>query len=405
MLETPTAIDCAELRRWQDSREETEVLYMRLIHCADVHLDSPMTSHFDRELARKRKSEILYTFKRVLDYAASNEVDAVLISGDLFDSELVTGRTVSKVAAEIKGHSQVEVYCLAGNHDRGRDVWSGFELPENLHLFDDEWTYYHLGDITIAGVNIFSYNADGIYDALELNEDDFNIVMLHGQVRTGKKRAGVDDIFIDRLRDKNIDYLALGHVHERSYDRLDMRGVYCYPGCLEGRGFDECGEHGFVMIDVDENRLRSSFVPFAYRRLEKIEVDVTDATDNVEIADAIADRLYEATRESAAGGRAFSRKDMVRVVLVGETDVENDIDTGYLKSQFEDSLYYIDIKDCTRLRVDYMRYANDASLKGEFIRIVMAQDIEAGDKAQIIRIGLRALAGEEIWQDGGEAGL
>lgn len=361
-----------------------------------------MTSHFDRELAHKRKNEILYTFKRMLDYAALNDVAAVLISGDLFDSETVSGAVISKVIAQIKGHPQVEVYCLSGNHDRGRDVWDGFELPDNLCLFGEEWTYYHLPGITIAGVGIDGGNADDIYDSLSLSSDDVNIVMLHGQVRGGRKRHGADDILIDRLRDRKIDYLALGHVHGYSVCRLDGRGIYCYPGCLEGRGFDECGEHGFVLLDVDGGRLRSSFVPFAYRRLEVVEVDVSDASDSVEMADAVADRLYEAARgyrrvtgepEKREGG--FGENDMVRIVLTGAVDAETEIDTGWIERQFADSLYYVDVRDCTTVRVDYMRYANDASLKGEFIRTVMAEDIDSGDKAEIIRIGIRALASEK----------
>ena len=53
------------------------------------------------------------------------------------------------------------------------------------------------------------------------------------------------------LKNKNIDYLALGHIHGYKEAPLDGRGKYCYPGCLEGRGFDECGKKGFVLLNIE----------------------------------------------------------------------------------------------------------------------------------------------------------
>ena len=41
-------------------------------------------------------------------------------------------------------------------------------------------------------------------------------------------------------------------------------------------------------------------------------------------------------------------------------------------------------------------YKNDISLKGEFIRLVLASDGSEEDKAAIIRTGMQALMGEEI---------
>ena len=60
---------------------------MKLIHCADVHLDAKMTSHLTGEMARVRRAELLHTFCRMVEYAASSQVEAVLIAGDLFDGD------------------------------------------------------------------------------------------------------------------------------------------------------------------------------------------------------------------------------------------------------------------------------------------------------------------------------
>ena len=99
---------------------------------------------------------------------------------------------------------------------------------------------------------------------LELNREDFNIVMLHGQ---DSVRPGEELIALPLLRNKSIRYLALGHIHSYKCEKLDLDGRYCYCGCLEGRGFDECGEKGFVLLDINGDRLSSEFIPFAYRKM------------------------------------------------------------------------------------------------------------------------------------------
>ena len=197
-----------------------------------------------------------------------------------------------------------------------------------------------------------------------------------------------------KLRNTGIDYLALGHVHGRKFQRLDHRGVYCYPGCLEGRGFDECGEHGFMVLDVDEisHTVDAEFVPFAKRRLYSIDVDLTSACDSNDAADRIAEQLYG---EIKPVDKEYGR-DLVRICLTGSVDVENEISIPYIEEQFKDSFYYLEIRDKTKLYVDPLRYAGDATLKGEFVRTVMAQNLTDEDKAFVIQTGIRALANEEI---------
>ena len=58
---------------------------MKIIHCADLHLDSNMTSNLSREQAKQRKAELLATFERMIAYAKDNSVKAVIIAGDLYE--------------------------------------------------------------------------------------------------------------------------------------------------------------------------------------------------------------------------------------------------------------------------------------------------------------------------------
>ena len=150
-----------------------------------------------------------------------------------------------------------------------------------------------------------------------------------------------------------------------------------------------------MMLDVDERKhmVETEFVPFAYRRLFDVEVDVTGAESSSDAADMIADRLYQ----ELPGTMEDESRDMVWVSLTGAVNVESEINTDYLTKQFQDSFYYMEILDHTDFQVDYTRYVNDASLKGEFVRKVMGQDMSENDKAYVIQTGLRALSGEEIF--------
>ena len=63
---------------------------MKIIHCADLHLDSQMTANLTKEQARERKREIIRTFTRMVEYAEKTGVRLIMISGDLFDTRNVS---------------------------------------------------------------------------------------------------------------------------------------------------------------------------------------------------------------------------------------------------------------------------------------------------------------------------
>jgi len=68
----------------------------------------------------------------------------------------------------------------------------------------------------------------------------------------------------------------------------------------------------------------------------------------------------------------------------------------YIRTKFSDKYYCFQLKDCTTLAVDYSDFIIDETLKGEFVRMIQEADIPQKDKAEIIRFGILALAGEEL---------
>jgi hypothetical protein len=144
-----------------------------------------------------------------------------------------------------------------------------------------------------------------------------------------------------------------------------------------------------MLLDIDPNSrtAKVEFVPIASRNLYTLEVDVTGIATTQEAAH----RMEEAVTNSG-----YSSKSLVKFVLTGEVDVECELDTEFLEEQFLDYFYFEKVYDKTRLMVNYSDYEKDASLKGEFIRMVSASDLSEEEKSRVIRMGILALAGEEI---------
>lgn len=355
---------------------------MKILHCADIHLDSPMETHMTREQAATRNIEILKSFQRMTEYAASEKIELVLIAGDFFDGERVTRRTVDGIFDAVTSTPQIDYLYLSGNHDNWTNAFVDYDIPTNFKCFKDSWYKFTYGDIPVSGIEMTKANAEILYEQLPKQDNLINIVMLHGQTSTA---SGVDQVNLNLLKDKNIQYLALGHIHTYSCNQLDRDGIYCYPGCLEGRGFDECGKKGFVVLDTDARKIEPAFVPFSSRELHHIEVDITGYLNNTEIYNAMKKETQD-----------ISKDHMVEFILTGSRDIASDLSIKYLYRLADTDFFFVKIKDNTKCIIDPKEYENDISLKGEFIRLVMASDSSEEDKIQIIRTGLEALSGEEI---------
>ena len=362
---------------------------MKLIHCADLHLDSRMTANLNKDQAPERRKELLRTFTRMVEYAKKNNVRAILIAGDLFDTRNVSAFARNTVSDLICTNPEIDFLYLRGNHDSDNFLSKLEEIPPNLLLFGEEWTSYRYGNIVISGLELSQSNRPIVYNSLVLNQEDINIVTLHGQTDEYTSRDQVERISLNELRNHQIDYLALGHIHSYVKGQLDNRGTYCYPGCLEGRGFDECGKKGFVLLDIDEqtHSVKTEFVPIAYRMLYTLPVDVSGVQTTQEAAVRVEQALNETSYPSGS---------MVKFVLSGEVGVDTEINCDYLQDLFTDYFYFEKVEDHTKLRVDYSEYEKDASLKGEFIRMVLESDLSQEKKTQVIRCGIDALSGEEI---------
>ena len=356
---------------------------MKILHCADIHLDSKMENRLSPDQARERRNELLEGFHRMISYAGRNNIEAVLISGDLFDRRHIRKVVKEEVKQELTSHGDIDFYYLRGNHDITDFLDDLEEVPANLHLFSaDRWTSYQCQDnIVITGREMDAKSQTDLISEMVLDPSKVNIVMLHGQDRQYQSHDNAYTIDIPKLRGRYIDYLALGHIHSYRWEELDDRGVLCYPGCPEGRGFDECGKKGFVVLDIDSTGVKShEFVSLARRQCHQIKVEV-EADDDL-------DRVVSKVR---AVIEKASLNDLIRVDLTGRKNMDLEIDCDWIRMQTDRGFYVYDVKDDTSVRINYENFAHDWSLKGTFVRTVQGLDIDEERKAEIIELGIRAI--------------
>jgi DNA repair exonuclease SbcCD nuclease subunit len=338
-----------------------------------------MKANLPADKARIRRGEIFAAFSGMLDFAERNSVDAVIIAGDLFDSPKVSIKTKRSTEDAIRAHGGIDFFVLTGNHDKSPSLFDAGDAPQNFKPLykDGGWTRYDLGGVVICGIR------RAVYDSLILNAHDINIAVMHGEASNYNKDDSSETVLLPKLKDKYIDYLALGHFHGFFKAPLDRRGTYCYSGCLEGRGFDESGAKGFVLLDIDtaDKKIVSRFVPFSKRLLTEVTVDISEASSMY----AVEKSVDEALKDIAPSG-------LVKVVLTGRYDGGLHKDLKRLSDALNGRFFFCKVKDESKLAVKTADYLRDISLKGEFVRLVLADKILSDDdKADIIDCGLKAL--------------
>ena len=226
---------------------------MKILHTSDIHLFSPLNTTLEPSKVKIRRGEMLSTFDRMIDRAICEGVEIFIIAGDLFDSE-VSRDAYERTFASIERARSIQFLYLIGNHECGTEQINKVRIPDNLKIIGNDWTYFDYNYLHIAGR---SANSPDMFTTRRLDKDDINIVVLHGEVKSG---MGRDTIPENSIKGLGIDYLALGHYHSYSVSRLDERGIAVYSGTPEGRGFDEAFPCGFVIIDVAGRSISHRFI-------------------------------------------------------------------------------------------------------------------------------------------------
>ncbi len=353
---------------------------IKIIHGADFHLDSPF-SGLTPERAAQRRGEQRELLDRLAALAREKQADLVLLAGDLLDSERVfreTAQALSTALASIP----CPVFIAPGNHDfyGPRSVWTVLDWPENVHIFDE------LEQVELPGCTLWGRAFSDPHQAacplrgIAVPDDGrLHLAVLHGNV--GGAEGDYGPITPGDIAASGLDYLALGHVHQTSGLQREGKTFWAYPGCPEGRGFDETGEKGVLYLEAEPGRVTAQFVPLAKVRYEIFTVDITGpegALSNI--------------REALPG----RTRDLVgRLILTGEGQAP---DLANLELMLAPEFYGLTIIDRTRMPQDLWARREEDALTGLFLQAMWDKCQAAPDDpvCQLAaRYGLAALEGGE----------
>lgn len=359
----------------------------KILHTADFHLDSAFTA-LPEEKARLRRQEARQLTDRLVDYANDHGVELLLLAGDLFDSDQLYGQTAQELArslARFRGHAVI----APGNHDfyAASSPYARLLWPENVHIFREErlqrLPFPQYGCV-VYGAAFTSPDAPaGIPGSLGPEDEGLaRILLLHGEVgvRDSRYRA----MTLKDVEQSGADYLALGHVHAFGGVQQAGRTFWAYPGCPEGRGFDELGEKGFYAGVLQDGQLTLRFVPLGRHRYWILPVDITGR---------------DAAEAAAAALPAGAEGDLCRILLRGES---SGVDEKALTQRLAGRCAWLELRDETTLPQDLWQRAEEDSLRGLFLRRLRGQLETAETEAeretirQAARFGLAALEGRDL---------
>ncbi len=354
---------------------------LKIIHGADFHLDSPF-SGLTPERAAQRRGEQRELLDRLAGLAREKGADLVLLAGDLLDSEHFYRETAQALSAALEA-IPCPVFIAPGNHDfyAPRSIWTALDWPDNVHIFSSD----RLEQVELPGCTLWGRAFTGPHqdfcplEGLSVPDDGkLHIACLHGSVDTP---GDYGPIARADIAASGLDYLALGHVHQGSGLQREGNTFWAYPGCPEGRGFDELGEKGVLYVEAEPGRVNARFIPLARRRYEIVSVDITLGVD---ILSAIRAALPE------------NRENMIcRIVLTGEGDSP---DLAALDRALSPEFYGLTLIDSTRLPQNLWARREEDTLTGLFLRAMWEKCREEPDNPLwqlAARYGLTTLEGGE----------
>ena len=351
---------------------------LKLIHGADFHLDAPFAA-LSPEQARVRRAEQRQLLSRLADLAETEGADLVLLSGDLLDGGETYQETVEALSRTL-GQMKVPVFIAPGNHDPygPRSVYAGMAWPDNVHIFTSvqpEGVELPELNCVVHGAAFTTPQADRspLMGFSVPRDGRIHLMALHGDVAGQGRYGPIDPADIAA---SGLTYLALGHIHACSGLQKAGDTWWAYPGCPEGRGFDETGEKGVLAVTVeDEGTVSARFVPLAGRRYEIVEADVT-GKDSAEAA------LRAVLPASPTG-------DCCRILLTGQRSFETP-DLAALTALAEPLYFSVTVRDDTRPLRDLWDRAGEDSLTGLVLRGLKGEK-QLKDRDLAARFALAAL--------------
>lgn len=345
---------------------------MKVLHSADWHLDAPIQSRTPKQTELLRRA-LLAVPEQIAALAQREQCDLMLLSGDLFDGPC-SPESLQAVQRALKD-AGIPVFIAPGNHDPigPGSPWDRAGWPENVHIFRSPVPQ----SVSLTGLNCRVWGAafqDAHCPSLLENfraegTERYALGVFHGDPT--QPGSLYNPVSRAQVLESGLDYLALGHIHKN--DAFRMGDTLCaWPGCALGRGFDETGEKGVLIVTLDCG-CEARFVPLPGPRFHWLHARVEgDAYGTVSAILPVS-----------------GSNDFFRVELTGEWEPED------LTGRFPDHPN-LELRDRTTLPLALWANAGDDTLEGIFFSLLQQADVPEHIRQQAARISRQLLLGQEV---------
>jgi DNA repair exonuclease SbcCD nuclease subunit len=385
---------------------------LRLLHTADVHLGA---RHADLgEQAAAQRERQFAAFRATVDLALAEQVDVVLIAGDLFDSNTQPRRSVERVAAELRrlAEAAIRTVLIPGTHDvyDGASVYRAYDLaalaglpPETdrLVVLTPDRPDVVLGplDLAVHGRVFSTKRAPGSplagFDAAADERASWHVGLVHGSLLIPGRTEHDEVVFTgDEVAASHLDYLALGHWHSTQRGRAGAT-LWAYSGAPEPVALDQ-DRAGNVLLVTLQQRDGGRQVTVEDRRVGRTRFEHVDV-DAAEIGSqpALVERLA-----------ALADPDLVLDVrTIGVRPDDLDLVPEEVERELADRFFRVRVRDASAAALPEGPLPPPDTITGALVRDLQAEiaqgeaagrDDEAREAREALRIARLLLDGREV---------
>lgn len=378
---------------------------LKLLHCADLHLDIPFDAR-DAAASALRRQQLRETLSRVVDVALEREVDLLLIAGDLFERSYLSHDTsvfLLEQLDRLAGHCRVVI--TPGNHDfyHAQSPYATLTFPKHVHIFHSEQLSCLL--LPELRCRVFGYAFCAIdhprapladFVLPEAQDCDFSLLCAHTEF--GNPLSQKAPILSRELEQSGFDYAALGHIHRCSGMQYVGSTHYAYCGSTDGLDFGNCGKKTMFYVELEKNEDKTDFrfeaIPTSPRHYEILPVRVDGVRETADLLAPI---------HAAIQKKHYNENTALRIILEGEVSVQFVFSQAAILSELP-PLLYAEVQNNTRPALDRRVLEQDIGIRGALYRALLPQ-LQSEDSAiraqaaRALQYGLCALSGEEFPKD------
>ena len=317
----------------------------KFIHCSDLHIDSPFKgfSSVEGSLVETFRKSTYQAFQNIVELALKENVEAVLIAGDIYDGANKSLEAQLKFRRELQKLSDAEIdtFIVHGNHDP-LDSWSAsIKWPERVYVFPGTQVEYlpvKKNGILKAYIHGISYPTRDVRKNLAQNfsrgnnNEIFAIGLLHANVGHQSGHDNYAPCSIDDLIAAKMDYWALGHIHSFQVLR-DSNPAVVYSGNSQARHMRESGEKGCCLVTLNKDIAPIiQFIPVDAIRYIQGEVDLTGTISLEEVIHVVRSKCENFADQTK------QRDVFISLSLNGRTQVHSELKRGDTVQELQEEI-------------------------------------------------------------------